>query len=74
MAINNRIAPCAMCLCATTTQLLRLHNTEQMLQRHISFFKYCMLFIISVILLLAVVVIIMAVKFPAAVAPSEYSE
>jgi len=69
---------CARCVRALLLrmrqQVLQLKNTEDRLRKHIKGFKYFQLFVVIAIVLLCVIVIIMADKFPAAVPPSEHSQ
>jgi len=51
--------------------VLRLKKAEDMLQRHSKCSKCFALFVVIVVLLLCAIIIILAVKFPAAVAPTE---
>ena len=55
-------------------QVRRLKNTEDILHRYVKCFKCFLLFAVIVIVLLCVIIIVMADKFPAAVAPSKQDE
>jgi len=59
-------------LLRTRQQVLQLKDTEDRLRQHIRGFKCFQLFVVIAIVLLCVVIILMADKFPAAVSPNEH--